>query len=326
MNLAYSRSSGRYVLVSNPDLIFSESSIQPLVEYLEAHPDCGVAAPEGFWDEGFECRLPPNVLPTRADLLRLTASALSPKRTRGYSHRRTREALRVWEATGPVDLDMLSGCCFMMTRPFIEEIGLFDEQFPLYYEDTDLSMRVRRAGKRIVQVLPAKIVHLYNKSGETDQSEAMARYWTSRRRYYRKWYGRSGAWLYGGIRKLLDSGFAKRRSALPPQPEVTDLGAHNDAPIVPTESESGRYLVEVSLDPHFFLCAGILGEGPTWSPGTALFGNFGPATYFFRVVDPGSPKLEQLGVYRYQRVFPPEWLADSAADSAAVSASDSASG
>ena len=313
MNLAYAKSSGHYVLVSNPDVEFNETSIEPLIAYLEAHPECGVAAPEGFWDDGFECRLPPNILPTRADLWRLTLAGLSPRRTRAYSRRRTADALRVWEADAHVDLDMVSGCCFLMTRPFIEQIGLFDEQFPLYYEDTDLSMRVRQAGKRIVQVHPARIVHLYNRSGQTDHSEAMARYWTSRRRYYRKWYGRLGARFYDATRKILTSRFGEKRGRLPPQPRVHDLGSSNDPPVVRMPQGACRYLIEISLDPHFYLCAGVLGEGESWTPGPRLFANFGPAVYFFRVVDRGSKALHELGVFRYERVYPPEWAESSSA-------------
>ena len=40
-----------------------------------------------------------------------------------YSARRTADELRVWSAEGPVDLVQLSGCCFLMERDFIEQIG-----------------------------------------------------------------------------------------------------------------------------------------------------------------------------------------------------------
>ena len=85
------------------------------------------------------------------DLIGVTLADLFPGWCRRYSRKRNAEAVRVWTARKDVDVAMLSGACFVMRRGFIDEIGFFDERFPLYYEDTDLSMRIKRAGKRIVQ-------------------------------------------------------------------------------------------------------------------------------------------------------------------------------
>src|SRR5690606_9266997 len=63
MNLALSRARGDMVLVCNPDIVFLRGCVDGLVRYLQAHPDAGAAAPEGYWDVGLEARLPPNILP-----------------------------------------------------------------------------------------------------------------------------------------------------------------------------------------------------------------------------------------------------------------------
>ena len=46
-----------------------------------------------------------------------------------------------WPAIGQ-SLPMMSGCMFLIERSFFESIGLFDERYPLYYEDTDLSVAI----------------------------------------------------------------------------------------------------------------------------------------------------------------------------------------
>ena len=131
MNLALEHATGDWILVSNPDVLFQPGCLSLLLRHLESHPDTGAAAPAGYWDTTLEGRLPPNILPTMKDLWALTLAGVSPRFTRRYSERRTREALRIWEAKGDVDLPMLSGCCFLLARRTIDEIGFFDNGFPL---------------------------------------------------------------------------------------------------------------------------------------------------------------------------------------------------
>lgn len=308
MNLAYARSRGEWVLVCNPDIIFEPHCIDRLLRYMERHDDCGAAAPKGWWDRGKTGRLPPNILPTLGDLLRLTWAAISHRGVRSYSRRRTREALRAWQASESIDLAMLSGCCFLMRRSLIGRIGFFDERFPLYYEDTDLSVRIKKAGKRIVQVAGADLIHLFNRSAETDQDTAMARYWVSRRLYFRKWYGPLGAVLYDASLRLLKSGWARRRNARAAHPVTRDLGASMEKPVLELPAPSERFLVELAMDPFFYLAAGMFGSGDRWTPSDTVFANFGPTTYFFRVVDLSGVEPRHVGVWRYTRVYPRAWL------------------
>lgn len=310
MNLAYAHAGGRLILVSNPDVIYQAGCVQALMDYSEGHPEAGAVAPVGFWDRGMDGQLPPNILPTLRDLLALAVADVSPFWARRYAARRTKAALPIWLATEPTPLSMLSGCCFLMQRRTIETVGFFDERFPLYYEDTDLSMRLRRAGFSIQQVAAAKIVHLYNRSGQTDHGVAMERYWRSRRLYYQKWYGWFGGKVYDAVRWLLQTRWAKRRALLSPQVEIHDLGASNDKPTLRFPRPLQRYLVEGALDPHFYLACGIFGSGDSWTPSDSLFRGFGPTTYFWRVVDISNlarPRL--VGVYRHTLTYPTRAMA-----------------
>lgn len=305
MNLAYRHSRGRILLVSNPDVLFTPDCATRQAAAVTADLSIGAAAPRGYLDEGLEGHLPPNILPTIGDLWRSTLAALGPRFVRSYSRRRTADALRTWQADRDVELEMLSGCCFTMRRDFVEEIGFFDERFPLYYEDTDLSMRIRRARRRIVQIENAHLVHLYDRSAQTSKDEAMRRYWISRRAYYRKWYGWLGMRFYDLCLAITRSGFGQRQAQRPPQPQMVDLGRSTEPPVIPLPGGSdGRFLVEMSLDPRFYLAAGAFGQGDRWSPGPALFAAFGPTTYYFRILDLSGDRPREVGVYSYTREYP----------------------
>ena len=138
-----------------------------------------------------------------------------------------------------------------------------------------------------------------NRSGTTAHDLAMERYWISRRRYYRKWYGWLGGLLYGATRLLLETKWAKRRTARPPF-EVIDLGSSSDRPVIALPRPYQRFLVEIALDPRFYLAGAVLASGDRWTPEDRMLETFGPMTYFFRVVDLTLPDLPQIGVYRHQ--------------------------
>ncbi|MBI5852146.1 MAG: glycosyltransferase family 2 protein [Planctomycetes bacterium] len=304
MNLARRHARGRWLVVSHPDIRVLPDAITPLLRAMERDPSIGAAAPRNYWDTGREAILPPNILPTLGDLLRLTASEFSIAAVRAYSRRRTRDAVRVWSAAGDVELPMLSGCCFLMRAELVERIGFFDERFPLYFEDTDLSVRIRKARARIVQIGGAEVVHFFDRSGQTANELKMERYWRSRRLYYRKWYGPLGACVYDLTRKLVSSAWVRRRSQRIPHRAVVDLGAGHGKPLLRLPRPCARFLVELCLDPKFFLAGGIFGAGDSWTPGNAMFSGFGPTTYWFRVVDASKPDLPEIAVFKWQQLFP----------------------
>jgi GT2 family glycosyltransferase len=75
--------------------------------------------------------------------------------------------------------DFVPGCAMLISRTILESVGLFDERFFMYYEDSDLCLRVRQAGYRILLVPGAKMWHKVAASsgGSDSPSEryAMAR-------------------------------------------------------------------------------------------------------------------------------------------------------
>ena len=314
MNLAYENCSGRFVIVSNPDVRFSPGCIDRMVRYLEDHDDAGQVGPEIYVDLGFTCRLPPNNVPTIGDLIATTLVAVSPKYVGRYSLQRTQFALRAWLNEDSVELDQISGCCFAMRRDVIEKVGLFDTRFPLYYEDTDLSVRVRKAGYRLVQIKDSRLVHLYDRSAQTVYEESMRRYWVSRRFFYRKWRGPVGGWLFDFSRWLLDTKWMHRLGRRSPHAHIHELPASKDAPTIQLPRKMERFLIEVSMDPRFYLAAGSFGEGDTWTPPKSLLECFGPSTYYFRICDLDGGKAEQVGIYRYPRTPPDSSPAESPPD------------
>ena len=58
-----------------------------------------------------------------------------------------------------VIMDFISGCCLMMTRNVLERVGLLDERFFIYSEDTDWGVRARKAGITLTYAPSAEVWH-----------------------------------------------------------------------------------------------------------------------------------------------------------------------
>lgn len=101
----------------------------------------------------------------------------------------------------PMEPQWLSFACIMVRKAVVDQIGLMDENYFMYFEDIDYSRQIRRAGWRILHVPQARVVHL--RGGSSSVKSAMkARkrvpryYYESRSRYFAKFYGGvAGLWL-----------------------------------------------------------------------------------------------------------------------------------
>lgn len=85
----------------------------------------------------------------------------------------------------PIEVTMISGANLMIKKSIINKLGLFDPDFFMYFEDNELSVRIRKAGYKIMNVPDSKIIHLVGKSHLV--KETSLRIWFNGRKiYYQK--------------------------------------------------------------------------------------------------------------------------------------------
>ncbi|MBL7154970.1 MAG: glycosyltransferase family 2 protein [Candidatus Portnoybacteria bacterium] len=75
-----------------------------------------------------------------------------------------------YDSPGVQETSHLTGCCVLLKRKVIERIGLMPEEYFLYYEDTDWSLRAIKAGFQCVFVPEAKIWHKISRSALAESS------------------------------------------------------------------------------------------------------------------------------------------------------------
>ena len=173
---------GRNILFLNPDTLLLNNAIKILSDYLDAHPDTGAVGGNLYTIDkepnvSFNRVLPSIFDETDQAVLRL------------LSHLRFGRN-NLFNYTGkPLEVGFVVGADMMVPRTILDKVGLFDPDFFMYYEETELSWRIRQAGYRIVNVPQSRIVHLEGQSFIHSYDREL-RSLTSRRIYYRKTHTR----------------------------------------------------------------------------------------------------------------------------------------
>jgi N-acetylglucosaminyl-diphospho-decaprenol L-rhamnosyltransferase len=166
-NQGFDISTGRYVIVGNNDIVLQDDAVKALVEYADAHPGVGAVTPR-FCDRAgtpleFFRRLP-NVLFVIAHYHRLGRAIdrfLLGRRIQNAYFLRNRSFDRV-------EVVDQSGASFsLLRRRVIDATGmLFDERFPLLFNDVDLFHRIKRAGFASHVLPETYVIHLEGVSSQ----------------------------------------------------------------------------------------------------------------------------------------------------------------
>lgn len=177
---------GDVILITNPDVLYKPGSIERMLDALSHLPQCGAVAPKIWWNRGMTFLLPFSEPVTPCSVLRTELMGVSRAMEKMIQKRWIKKALGNWLSEKPLAQKMLSGACIMTTRRVLDVVGGFDETFPLYFEDTDWSLRVRKAGYRLYSVPQANIIHYYNQSAKQDMRASQEKFHESSDKYLRK--------------------------------------------------------------------------------------------------------------------------------------------
>ena len=196
-NLGFSRGNnwalriarGRYVLLLNPDTEIAPHALDCMVTYLDEHPEVGVVAPQLVFADGTtqssRRRFPEPVTALVESLRWQRWLNWLPIVQRFYMNDRDENVRQ--------NVDWAVGAALLVRRDVLYRVGLFDESFFMYSEETDLCRRVRQAGWRIVYLPEARVIHHEGKSSQHNLRARNVRFHGSRIRYYAKHHGRTWA-------------------------------------------------------------------------------------------------------------------------------------
>jgi GT2 family glycosyltransferase len=173
-----------FFFLMNPDAIAEPGAVSALADFLDDHPDVGIAGSRIYGPNG-----EPHTSAFRfpSPLGELEAGLKLGLATRALSRWVVAPGGRT--SSGPAD--WVSGASFMVRRWVFEAIGLFDEDYFLYFEEIDLCARARRHGFTTYYVHESAVCHEGAIATRmSDTTRRVPPYWfASRRRFFRKNHG-----------------------------------------------------------------------------------------------------------------------------------------
>ncbi len=192
-----------YFWLLNPDTTVYPGALKALVDFMDQHPQVGLAgssfeeATGEPWHVAFRF---PTMFSELDTALRLGV----------VSKLLSRWSLVRDMGSEPCHVDWLPGASLLIRRQVFETVGLMDDAYFLYYEETDFCLQAKRSGWECWYVPQSRVMHIAGQSTgvtvRTDAPKRLPTYWfDSRRRYFVKNHGFAYAaftdavWLTGFV-------------------------------------------------------------------------------------------------------------------------------
>jgi GT2 family glycosyltransferase len=177
VNQGLQKASGRYILLLNPDTQVKYGAIDRLMSFLDDRKDAGIVGGQLLNVDGSKQNSIANFPSLATELLNKSLlRRLFPKKFPGKEK----------DYSEPIEVDSVIGACMMVRREATKQVGLLDEDYYLFLEETDWCYRMKKAGWKIYHVSQAEIYHFQGKSAERDKKKAKVEYYRSRYHFFKK--------------------------------------------------------------------------------------------------------------------------------------------
>ncbi|MDH4136626.1 MAG: glycosyltransferase [Anaerolineae bacterium] len=195
-----SESTPRYALLLNPDTLLPPSALQEILNFMEAHPEAGVAGPRlVLADGGLDLACRRSFPSPEVSFYRMVSlSKLFPK-----SRRFGRYNLTYLDPDEVAEVDSVVGAFMLVRAEALRQVGLLDESFFMYGEDLDWAYRIKKAGWKVYYNPQVTVLH-YKRAASRHSRKASYEFYRAMRIFYRKHYAATTPfWLHwlvlGGI-------------------------------------------------------------------------------------------------------------------------------
>jgi len=201
-NLAIRKASGKLILLLNSDAYLLPGTLETTIRFMEENPDCGILGVKLVGND---------------DVLQPSARKLPNAWYKflvitGIASRFPKSSIlggpdfSWWNHDEVKEVGWVPGAYFLTRKEVVDKVGLLDERYFLYYEETDFCLQTKRAGWKVLFFPHAKVVHLGGESSKTTRKQMSASgkqlihlRIKSEFRYYRKNFGLRRVMTAGGV-------------------------------------------------------------------------------------------------------------------------------
>ena len=183
------KSSPEYLLILNNDTIVAPDFLAQMIKVAKSESSIGIVGPKVNYYHF------PNRIQSAGGKVNMRtgqASLIGVKEIDAGQYNRQQE------------VDYVFGCCLLIKKEVIQKVGLFDESYFCYWDETDYCFRAREAGYKVVRIPEAKIWHkasiklkVWDKTPTGNKASGLSYYYMARnnfkfmRKYAVKWQYRS---------------------------------------------------------------------------------------------------------------------------------------
>jgi len=165
-------SQGRYVLLLNSDTIARPEALEAMFYFADQHPEVGVVGCKLLNADG-------SLQPSWAQFPTLWSELVG----RNIRKRRPMAGGQAYE------VDWVGGACLLARRKAIKTVGLLDEDFFMYSEETDWCFRMARSGWKVCYLPGAEVIHFGGGSSRRASEKMLIQLYRSKLRFFGKHYG-----------------------------------------------------------------------------------------------------------------------------------------
>ena len=153
-NQGIEATNGRHVLLLNNDTIVNGPSLDAMVEFMEATPSAGAVGGRLLNDDGSDQSCYNNFSTLREEFL--IATRLGELLWEGYpgivNDHQTKQ------------VDWMTSACLLLRREALDQVGLLDEEYFIYGDETDIQFRLQQAGWLAYYLPNASTIHYGGRS------------------------------------------------------------------------------------------------------------------------------------------------------------------
>lgn len=162
-NIAIKQAQGQYLFLLNPDTLLLNNAIKYFYDYCEVNKDKKIGCLGGYLEdmEGHTIHSYGSFLNYWYDVAYIVGYNLKKL----LNLKRTKFVKPIYQKfVNPIEVDYITGADLFIPRDVLEEIGVFDEEFFMYSEETDLEYRMMKNGYTRIVIPEPRIIHLEGQS------------------------------------------------------------------------------------------------------------------------------------------------------------------
>ena len=168
---------GRFAVLLNSDAVLKENSVKRLLAFMTTTPRAGIAGVQLLNDDGSRQNSIDNFPSLETEIfnksiLRLFFPGKYPSKNMSYKD--------------PIEVDSVIGACMMVRKEAIGDVGVFDEDYFIFLEETDWCFRMYKKGWKVYHVPDAEVFHLSGHSKKKNPWRSQIEYYISLYKFFRK--------------------------------------------------------------------------------------------------------------------------------------------